>query len=340
MANMPHKIVALPNRSYQAIARSEIKKLAAGVGFSNKRLAEVELVVAEMTSNLVKHTKDGGQILVKQLPDEQKGIELICIDNGPGMASAARMMEDGMSSTRTMGHGLGAIRRLSDDFDIYSQVNWGTIVLSRIYLKRNNLPSKNKLQVRAIMLAKDGEQVCGDDYTYVTKGNRLKLCISDGLGHGHDAHLSAAASMESFLTHQKATPFQQLRLIHTDIKRTRGSVMSIIDIDAGNKQLTYCGVGNISAKLIGGERSKSLVSYNGIIGHSIPGTIANHVFQWSKNDLLIIHSDGLSSRWDIQKYPMILKHDYSILVAAILKDNIRGNDDVTVIAVTQTKTGQ
>ena len=43
------------------------------------------------------------------------------------------MMQDGMSTTNTMGHGLGSIKRLSDTFELYSQPGWGTIILSRIY---------------------------------------------------------------------------------------------------------------------------------------------------------------------------------------------------------------
>ncbi len=134
MANTPHKLVNLPNRSYQAVARSEIKKIASAAGFGKKRMAELEIVVAELTSNLVKHTADGGKVLVHQMTDEGGGIELITIDNGPGINSVPKMMQDGISTTKTMGHGLGAIKRLSDDFDIYSQPGWGTIVLSRIYV--------------------------------------------------------------------------------------------------------------------------------------------------------------------------------------------------------------
>jgi anti-sigma regulatory factor (Ser/Thr protein kinase) len=61
------------------------------------------------------------------------GVEVISIDNGPGIADIKKMMVDGSSTKQTLGNGLGAIQRLSDKFDIYSQKDWGTIILSRIF---------------------------------------------------------------------------------------------------------------------------------------------------------------------------------------------------------------
>ena len=69
------------------------------------------------------------------------------------------MMQDGMSTTQTLGHGLGAIRRFSDDFGIYSQRNWGTIVLSRIFLKsREKKIHKPFLSLQSLVIAKPGER--------------------------------------------------------------------------------------------------------------------------------------------------------------------------------------
>src|SRR5690348_10389926 len=108
MLETAHQKFLLPDRTYQAIVRSEIRKIAQSIGFSEHRLGEVEIVVAEMTTNLVKHSSKGGMLLVRILEDV--GMELICIDDGPGMATPLRMLEDGQSTTRTLGQGLGAIK--------------------------------------------------------------------------------------------------------------------------------------------------------------------------------------------------------------------------------------
>lgn len=334
MVNSPHTLIAVPNRTYQAIARSEIKKITNTVGFSANKLAEIEIIVAEITSNLVKHTRSGGEIFVKAMTGDTPGVELISIDSGPGMESALKMMEDGVSSTNTMGQGLGAIRRLSDDFDIYSLKEWGTILLSRIYITTPAPVKKKTAEVRVLMVAKQGESDCGDNYhCSITKANQLKFILSDGLGHGEQAAIAARESIKSFLENKAFLPNDQIKRIHAAIKSTRGAVINISYVDFTNKQLMYCGVGNISSRIVTAGKNRNCISYNGIVGHSVPHTLKNHVLQWSKTDILIMHSDGLSTRWDLQKYPMITRHDFSIIAAALYKDHCRKNDDVAIAVI-------
>lgn len=333
MAEMPHKLIAIPNRTYQAGARSEIKKLGMEAGFSPKRFSEFEIVVAELTSNLVKHTGKGGEILVKILDGNDKGLEMICIDHGPGMEFINAMMEDGISTTSTLGHGLGSIKRLSDEFDAYSQKGWGTVMLCRLYSSKTSAKRKH-VTSGTIMLAKEGEFACGDNYLFLKRGNVEHIAVCDGLGHGGAASDASIACLNAYPATIGLSPAEQIKIIHKEARRTRGVVMSIIQIDFLQKKMTYCGIGNITVKVVSiGGKSKSCHSYNGIVGHSIPGTLHNNTIDWEKNDLLIIHSDGLNSRWEIQKYPGILKHDRVLLAAALYKDNYRGTDDAIVSVI-------
>jgi hypothetical protein len=70
--------------------------------------------------------------------------------------------------------------------------------------------------------------------------------------------------------------------------------------------------------------------YNGIIGLNIPGTMNYTVIPAEKNQQLIMCSDGLRSRWDVSKYPSILKYDSMLLAAALYKDFNRRTDDSSV----------
>lgn len=334
MVNEPHVHIELPDRTYQAMARSAVKKIAVEIGFEKNRLAQFEIITAEITSNLSKHTKSGGQLLVKKLADkENPGIEIISIDAGPGMEIPKKMLEDGVSTSRTLGQGLGAIKRLSDEFDLYSIKDWGTILLSRFYLK---VPQKKKQDIvdcKIVMLSKDKEKVCGDGWDAIIKGSKVKFIIADGLGHGAGAHEATQQAIESFRKHSKLQPDELLREIHTDIKKTRGAVINISYIDFKNKQIAYSGVGNISSKIISYSKTKSCVSYNGIVGHTIPNSLNTHTYPYELSDMLILNSDGISGRWDIQKYPFITKHDGSIIAAALYKDFTRKTDDVSVAVI-------
>lgn len=335
MVNVPHTVISLPNRTYQAMARAEIRRMAQSAGFAGHRLAEVEIIAAEITSNLSKHAVQGGQLLTKQIAnDKSAGLEIIAIDNGPGISLPGKMLEDGVSTSNTLGQGLGAIKRLSDDFDLYSRKAWGTILLSRIFVhKPGRQAGRQQIDVKVVMVAKKGEERCGDNWTAIRKGNILKFALLDGLGHGPEAALAAEKGVLAFQEHNKVLPNEQIRNIHTQIKRTRGAVAGLAHIDFNHKQMLYCGVGNISGKLMSAAKPRPCMSYNGIVGHTIPSTINNYIFNWERNDMLVLHSDGLSTRWDINKYPQIMKHDGSIIAAALYKDYCRGSDDATVAVI-------
>ena len=99
-------------------------------------MAAVPLIVTELATNLFLHAT-GGEIIIRMLPVEVgSGIEIIALDRGPGIADVRRCMADGYSGGGTRGCGLGAVRRLSTEFDIYSTQPAGTVVMSRVLQHR------------------------------------------------------------------------------------------------------------------------------------------------------------------------------------------------------------
>jgi len=343
MVNHLHSIINLPDRSYQAIARAELKSMAIKAGLTGHRLAETEIIIAEITTNLVKHATHGGQILCRIIEEnDRNGFELISIDNGPGIATTLLMLKDGVSTKNTLGQGLGAIKRLSDTFDIYSLPGWGTVLLSRIFKKtRKTIKPADKIVMESIRVAKPGETACGDHWSIAGSDKTAHICMADGLGHGPEASDAASKALGEFSAQTGTLANEQLRYIHGNIRKTRGAVMSIAHIDNINKQLIYCGIGNILTRLINqplSMASRTFNSYNGIVGHTIPGTINNTVIPWDKKlDMLVMHTDGISGRWDIAKYPKILQHHSIILCAALFKDHFRGTDDATVSVIRYAK---
>lgn len=306
--------------------------MALAAGFSEKRVAELDIIVAEITSNLNKYAI-GGELLVGVFEEPVYSyIELICIDNGPGMTDLARMMSDGYSSTNTMGHGLGSIKRLSDQFDIFSVKNWGTILLSRIYKVAPPRPaSKRTFRLAPLILAKPGEVTSGDGHYIKRTENRIKIMLADGLGHGPEANFAINEAARAFKQCPANSPVEMIRYLHTSVRKTRGLVATIVVIDLETKQLRIAGVGNIATKLVGTVLSKTHLAYNGIIGHNIPNTMNDQVLALSEYSQLVMCSDGMRSRWDINKYPGISRADISIQAAAIYKDFARRTDDMSVL---------
>jgi anti-sigma regulatory factor (Ser/Thr protein kinase) len=330
-----HVRFELVDRSFLNIVKRDITKLAASFGLSEGELGKLNIVIAEMASNLIKHTPHGGEILVKPIVAENQiiGIEILCLDTGPGMADPKRMMEDGTSTYGSKGEGLGAIKRLSDEFDLYSRRDSGTVVLARLYKKgyKPKVSPRNNFDLHAVMVAKSGETSCGDGWTMVQQEGVCRILIVDGLGHGENARVAASAAVSSFQKQNQTSPAQLLRSVHSDIIKTRGAVMNIASIDLKTNTLTYCGIGNISGRILSVDGSKSIISYNGIVGHNLPNTINDHQVPWNNTHVLILHSDGLKSRWDLTKHPDLLRHDTSLIAAVLYKEWTRKTDDTLVL---------
>lgn len=333
MVDATHISFAANDRSYFSLLKKEIHRIAEEAGIIGPRLNELDIIVAEITSNLFKYG-DGGEILMGAFSNNgEPYVELISIDSGPGIANPARMMQDGVSTTNTMGHGLGSIKRLSDVFELFSLVGWGTVLLSRVYNDPKAAKNNDHIIIRPIVVAKPGETTSGDGMAFKKNDKYIKIMLADGLGHGPDANLAINEAEKAFKVFPDYGPTDTLRFIHNSIKKTRGAVMNIVGYDYSTKMWSSTGIGNIAARMIGPTASRNHMSYNGIVGHNIPGSINDQEYSSDLYNIVVLCSDGIKTRWELNKYPNILKHDLTVLSAALYKDHARKTDDMSVITI-------
>jgi anti-sigma regulatory factor (Ser/Thr protein kinase) len=331
MVNRTHVAFKADDRSYFAILKKQIHNLAVGAAFSEVKVGELDIIVAELVSNLVKHA-GGGQVLVKLIEEAGvQGIELISIDNGPGMTDVSRMVADGVSTKNTLGQGLGAMQRLSDVFQIYSQKEWGTLILIRMF--NEELPHFRKLpkeDIKFVVIPKPGETECGDGFYSITTRDHIKVFLGDGLGHGPEAAHAVIEAGKAFLDCPEKDPAEIIRYIDTEVKKTRGLVGTVAVFDLLQKNWKVCGVGNIITKIMSPANAKNLMAYNGIIGLNVPRTLHAQEVDYEKGQHIILSSDGIKSKWDTIRYTAIQRYDAAILSAAIFKDFARLTDDMSV----------
>lgn len=331
MVDATHISFAADDRSYFSLIKKEIHRVAAELGMNALRINELDLIVAEMTSNLFKYS-DGGELLMGAFPNNGSPyIELISIDNGPGIINPSRMMQDGISTTNTLGHGLGSMKRLSDTFELYSLIGWGTIVLSRVYNERARAKEKNDVTMTPIVVSKPGEKTSGDGFVFKKTDKYLKMMLADGLGHGPEANRAINEAAAAFKVFPDYSPTETIRFIHSAIKKTRGAVINILCYDYPRRVWTSAGVGNIAARMFGPITQKNHMSYNGIVGHNIPGTMNDQEYAADEFNQAMLCSDGIKTRIDLARYPLMYKYDLTILAAAIYKDHARRNDDMSVV---------
>jgi hypothetical protein len=119
--------------------------------------------------------------------------------------------------------------------------------------------------------------------------------------------------------------------IHRALAPTRGAALAVARIDIAARVVRFVGVGNIGAVLASGGEVRRLASNNGTAGHIAP-RIREFTYPFSSKPLVILHSDGLSARWEIDAYPGLESHP-SLVVGVIFRDHRRGRDDATVVAM-------
>jgi serine/threonine-protein kinase RsbT len=122
----------LPIRSDSDVveARMASRALAGRVGFSGTDQVLIATAVSEIARNIVEYAR-GGEVLISSIDGRRKGLEIIFLDEGPGIADVKRAMETGFTTARGLGMGLPGAKRLMDEFDIASRVGRGTAIKMR-----------------------------------------------------------------------------------------------------------------------------------------------------------------------------------------------------------------
>lgn len=111
------------------VARQKGRALATQLGFSSSDQAAIATAISELARNILIYAK-AGNIVVKPIQDREKcGLVVIASDEGPGIADVSRALQDGYSTSGSLGLGLPGTRRLMDEFEISSEVGRGTTIM-------------------------------------------------------------------------------------------------------------------------------------------------------------------------------------------------------------------
>lgn len=321
--------VPILDTSQPGEARRIAVAMAKKLGFDETTAGKVAIVVTEGATNLVKHA-GGGEILLHAVSAAGVwGLEVIAIDRGSGIANIEKSLRDGESTSGTSGEGLGAIVRLSGSYHLYSRPGQGTAILARFW--PSSPPSlSTAVDVGGFSVAMPGEEASGDDWAVHYRPGGCSICVVDGLGHGLAASDAAREALLAFRENPLASPVQCMEAIHSRLRSTRGAAAALATIDLGARTVGFIGVGNIAGMVTETPESRSLVSMSGTMGHAVRVLREFH-YPWSSKSRLILHSDGVSGRWDLASYPGLMQHPPVLAAAVLFRDMGRRNDDATVV---------
>lgn len=311
-------------------ARRIANELSDVAGFAQDYAGRAALIASEMATNLLKHAQEG-DVFISDVSDASgPQLQLLSIDRGPGMADLQRCMTDGFSTAGSQGTGLGAMKRMASEFECHSVVGAGTVMFARV--RGNSAPASSPLRERvgSIISTYPGEIECGDALSW--HADSKTLFVADGLGHGAGAAQAVGVALEIFnkYVHEDCLPL--MHRLHKALAATRGAVAALARVDVDKKTVRIVSVGNIAASFVSDNLQTKMVSLNGTLGHKV-AKIAEFTYPYVDGPMLILHSDGLSARWNWTQYPELAGYHPGVIAGVLYQDHRRHNDDATVAVV-------
>ncbi len=301
--------------------------MARHLEFPAKRADRLALAVTEAASNLHKYAKDGALLLRVSHGAGAPGIEFVTIDTGPGMPDVGAAFRDGHSTAGTLGIGLGSISRQADFCDVYSSAGRSTALAARFWADPRDPPVISCAGLTRPII---GETVCGDAYGAVSVGHVLTGALCDGLGHGPLAATAAREALAAVFEEPSSQPAALLERAHQRMGRTRGGALAIVQIDG--PVVRFAGLGNVAAWIVSPDTRSGMASMPGIAGHQAR-RFRQFEYRLPPKGIIIMHSDGLTSRWDIAALPGLAGRDPLISAAALLAEAGRHRDDAGVLVL-------
>lgn len=114
--------------------RSVAKEMAKELGFGLVDQTKIATAISELTRNILLYAGQGRVDIKAITAGNRQGLEILCEDQGPGIADIQLAMQDGFSTSKGLGMGLPGTKRLMDEFELKSERGKGTRVTARKWL--------------------------------------------------------------------------------------------------------------------------------------------------------------------------------------------------------------
>jgi anti-sigma regulatory factor (Ser/Thr protein kinase) len=305
--------------------------MASRLHFPAARADALALAVTEAASNLHKHARQGALLLSVNRDADAPGIELVTIDSGPGLRDVGAAMQDGHSTAGTLGIGLGAIRRLADFCDLYSVPGHGTALVARFWpVSREPVSREPAIRSAGLIRPIAGEVECGDAFGVLRTDDAVTAVLCDGLGHGPLAAAAAAAALAAVLGEPASEPVTLLERAHRRMSGTRGGAVAVVQVSGPRAR--FAGLGNVAAFILSAGSRKSMLSVPGIAGYQARA-FRQFEYEVPPGAAVILHSDGISSRWEAAAVPGVETKDPLLIAAVLLAEAGIHRDDAGVVVL-------
>jgi anti-sigma regulatory factor (Ser/Thr protein kinase)/serine/threonine protein phosphatase PrpC len=317
----------------QAIKAQDLARACAReAGFPEVAVEAIALVVHELATNLVRHARGGTIELMPAEDAWRQGIQILSLDEGPGIPDPEQAMVDGYSTLGGLGNGLGTVHRLMDDLEFSPRAGGGTRILCRRWIRASSAGTQPcPLVFGAASRPRRNEKANGDAFLIKTWQHHALCGVIDGLGHGEPAQHAAQVARCYLEDHPELDLDPLFQGTGRVTRSTRGVVMALARFDLEEGVMSLASIGNIEARLVGDAYPGPVVR-RGIVGLNAPKPVVTR-HPWGAGSILVLHSDGLHSGWSWRDFPDRVWEDPGTAAHRLLEAFGKDEDDVTVLIV-------
>lgn len=308
-------------------ARRMAKEAAAAAGLPTERGERLALVASELSRNALVHARHGRFATRPIAREGVPGVELVCVDEGPGIADPTKALEGRARSSGSLGIGVAAARENADEIDFDVRLGEGTCVRARVFAA----PVTRRREVGIYGRPHAEEARSGDHAVFHRTDDSLLLAMCDGLGHGPAARAAALIAMDTVASEREATPSSILEACHRSMSGTRGGVVAVVRVREPSI-LEMASVGNITVELVRPRTARRFAGTSFVAGAAQRSWRA-HVESTAlaSDEAIVMFSDGVPSRVSLSN-EIDLFREHPIAIAHLLVERHgRDTDDVLVL---------
>lgn len=314
------------------VVRDRIREIASSSGVATAVVDRAVLVASELGRNQLRHALAGRILMRSVTRAEHRGLEITALDRGSGLADAASALDRLRArDAGSLGVGVGAVRRLSSEVDFDVRLGEGTRIQARVF--GDDVPRRREVGIYG--RPHPEEKVSGDhaSFTRPDGTDDLVLVVTDGLGHGPLAREASHAAMSAVYEHASDGPEAIVAACERSLGGTRGVVMAVCRLAERSESMETASVGNIELAVCRPRDARRFGGSSAIVGGrgNRPVKVRTETTSVAEGDLVMMTSDGISSKVSIEQDLALLREHPIIVAQRIMERFGRKTDDALVL---------
>jgi anti-sigma regulatory factor (Ser/Thr protein kinase) len=311
-----------------SVARELCRARGAELGLDRTVIESAAVAASELVRNHLVHGRRGQFAVLAVERSGVPGLELVAADLGLGIADPERALAGPGPSPRSLGAGLSGARRMTHEMDVDVRWGEGTCVRARIFAE----PVPRRREVGILGRAFEEEPMSGDHAAFVRTSGALVVTVVDGIGHGPLARDAADRAVEAWRERAGLSPAAILDACEDELAGTRGVVMAVARLDEDLAAIEHAAVGNVTTRLDGHRRSRSLAGSASTLGaRGARKRVAVESGALDDGEVLLMFTDGLTSRAGLSDEADLFREHPIVIAQRLLADFGRTTDDALVL---------